>query len=73
MEKQDIIEAQIRALTLYDANNTCLTVEQCATFLSVHRHTVTSRIHSGKIKANFIGRVWRIPKLQFVKEILEKL
>lgn len=67
-----MITANLKALTLFDANNTCLTVDECAKFLQVHPKTITNRINSGKIKAEFIGRIWRIPKLQFVEEIISQ-
>ncbi len=68
-----MITANLKALTLFDANNTCLTVDQCAKFLQVHPKTITNRINSGKIKAEFIGRIWRIPKMQFIQEIIEEI
>lgn len=71
MNQQDVIQAQLKALTIYDANNTCLTVDECAKFLKVHAKTITNRIHAGKIKAHFVGRIWRIPKMQFIEEIIE--
>ena len=70
MRQNEMITANLKALTLFDANNTCLTVDECAKFLQVHPKTITNRINSGKIKAEFIGRIWRIPKLQFVEEII---
>ena len=72
MNKQELIESQLKAMTIYDANNTCLTVDECAEFLRVHPKTITNRIRSGKIKARFIGRIWRIPKIQFMDEILNQ-
>lgn len=71
MTTKELIETQLKALTIYDANNTCLTVDECAKFLKVHIKTVTNRIQSGKIKAHFIGRIWRIPKMQFLDVILK--
>jgi len=65
------IEATLKALTIHKAHDTCMTVEQCAEFLNVHKNTVKNRIHANGIKATLIGRVWRIPKMQFVKEIIE--
>jgi len=73
MKQSKIIEAQLIALTVFDANNKCLTVSECAKFLNVHSRTITNRIYSGKIKAEFIGRIWRIPKMQFVKKIVNEL
>ncbi len=72
MKQQKVIEANLKAMLIYDANNTCLTVEECASFLNVHPKTITNRIHAGKISAEFIGRIWRIPKMQFLKQVLEK-
>ena len=71
MTEQDLMQAQLKAMTIYDANNTCLTVDECAKFLKVHTKTITNKIHGGKIKAHFIGRIWRIPKMQFIEEIIE--
>lgn len=73
MTQSEIIQAHLKALTIFDANNKCLTVDECATFLQVHPKTITNRIGKGNIKAEFIGRIWRIPKMQFVKEILKQL
>ncbi|WP_461644264.1 helix-turn-helix domain-containing protein [Labilibaculum euxinus] len=73
MSQNEMIEANLKALALFDANNTCLTVDECAKFLKVHPKTITNRINKGKIKAEFLGRIWRIPKIQFVKEIISEL
>ena len=72
MNQREMIKAQLKALAIYDANNTCLTVEECASFLKVHPKTITNRIHRGKIKAHFVGRIWRIPKIQFISDIIEE-
>ena len=73
MKESKAIRASLKALTIFDANNTCLTVDECAKFLNVHPKTVINRINSGKIKAEFIGRIWRIPKMQFIEEIVNEL
>ena len=73
MTQQEILKTQLQALTIYDANNTCLTVDECAEFLNVHPKTVTNHIHAGKIQAQFIGRIWRIPKMQFIEKLVEGL
>ncbi len=70
MDKSELIAVNIQAIKIFDANNTCMTVKECANFLNVAKKTVTRHIHAGKIEAIFIGRIWRIPKLQFVDEIL---
>ena len=72
MNQNEMITANLKALALFDANNTCMTVDECAKFLGVHHKTVTNRIHSGKMKAEFLGRIWRIPKLQFIDQIVRE-
>lgn len=71
MNRQEQITATMEALRLHDANNTCMTVEECADFLNVHKNTVLNRIREGDIKASLIGRTWRIPKIQFLKDIVQ--
>lgn len=68
---KDCFNGIIEALTFHDAHNTMMTVEECAAFLRVHKNTVTNRIHAGDIQATFLGRIWRIPKIQFLEQILE--
>lgn len=65
------IKTTLKALRLFDANNKCMSVNECADFLGVHRNTVTSRIEEGKIKATYICGRWSIPKLQFLEEIVK--
>lgn len=35
MTPNELIESQIKALTIYDANNTCMSIKECAKFLGV--------------------------------------
>lgn len=72
MSRQEQITVTMEALRLHDANNTCMTVEETADFLKVHKNTVLNRIHAGEIKANLIGRVWRVPKIQFLERIVRE-
>ena len=71
-----MIEASFIGSALFDANNCMLNVDQCAEFLGVHEKTVKNRIHTKdktkKIIAKPYGKGWKIPKIQFVKEIIEK-
>ncbi|MBW2961303.1 helix-turn-helix domain-containing protein [Mesonia aestuariivivens] len=69
-EKQRI-EESIKAHAIYDANNKSMTAKECAEYLGVHINTVKNKINSGEIKANLIGTVWSIPKIQFLKKIIE--
>jgi excisionase family DNA binding protein len=73
MDHISLVKAHLEAATIFDANNTCLTVEECAKFLNVHPKTITNKIHAGTIKAIFIGRIWRIQKMQFVEQLLQKI
>lgn len=69
ISREETIIDMMRALRLYFANDTCMTVEECASFLRVHKNTVLNKIHSKDIQAKFVGR-WSIPKLQFLQEIV---
>lgn len=68
-----LIRSHMIALALFDANNKCMTVNECASFLGVHPKTVKNRIQSEKIQANLIGTIWRIPKIQFIDDIIKGL
>jgi len=46
-----LTKAVLKALIIFDANNTCMTVNECADFLKCHRNTITNRIHNNEIKA----------------------
>ena len=72
-DRKEQIQIVLEALRLHDANNTCMSVEQCSKFLGVHKNTVLNRIHAGEIKTNLIGRVHSIPKLQFLDKIIERI
>ncbi|WP_421921159.1 hypothetical protein [Marinifilum sp.] len=75
MNKYEMIEASFIGSFLFDASNTCMNVAECAEFLGVHEKTVKNRIQtknmSKKIFAKPYGKGWKIPKAQFVKEIVE--
>ena len=72
INETQLIESSVKAQAIYDANKTCMAVKECAEFLGVHTDTVLRKLHSGDIKGTLIGRVWSIPKIQFLKKILEK-
>lgn len=55
-----------------ERNDVCMTVKECADFLDCHKNTIINQIEKGTILANKVGTEWRIPKMQFVKEILAK-
>jgi DNA-binding NarL/FixJ family response regulator len=62
----------IEALRLFDANNTCMDVKECAKFLKVHENTVKNHLHSRKIDGRLMGRKWSIPKIQFLDRIINE-
>lgn len=70
MTPNEIIESQIKALTIYDANNTCLTVKDCAKFLGVCEKTMRNWINDDKIKNVQIEGRTMIPKIQFLKQLI---
>lgn len=72
MNPQELRQITLETLRDFDANNTCMTVNEAADFLNMHRDTVIRNIEKGDIKAKLIGRTWRIPKLQFIEQIIEK-
>ncbi|MCM4159530.1 helix-turn-helix domain-containing protein [Antarcticibacterium flavum] len=69
---RDIVKANLEALRLYDANNTCMTVEEAAEYFKVHKNTILHKIHKGEIKSEFFGRTHRIPKMQFIEKIINE-
>ncbi len=73
MQQNDIIEAQLKALAIFDANNTCMSVNECAKFLNKHRNTITNLIKKRVIKAKLIENTWSIPKLQFTKQLVDNI
>lgn len=70
MSREERLMTTLEALRLHDANNTCMTVDETAKYLSVHRDTVIRHLHSGKIKGKLLDRIWRVPKIQFLEEIV---
>lgn len=71
MGEIDLIKACVKAQAIYDAHKSCMTVKECAEFLGVHNDTVLRKIQSHDIKGTLIGRVWSIPKIQFLDKIIK--
>tara|TARA_R100001377_G_scaffold79082_1_gene57128 strand:+ start:705 stop:1061 length:357 start_codon:yes stop_codon:yes gene_type:complete len=63
MSRSEILEV----IKEYDYHNTCMTVEQCAEYLSVCTKTVLQKIHSGEIKSYKSGTKYSIPKIQYLQ------
>ena len=72
VQENTLLRASIKAIAIYDANNTVMTVGQCATWMAIHKNTVLRKIHAGEIDANFKGGEWRIPKIQFLDKIIDE-
>ena len=74
MNEQQTISTHIKALVIYDANHTVMTVKECAKFLKCSEKTVVRRINStddhNRIYATFNGG-WKIPKMQFLNDIVK--
>jgi len=64
------IETIIKAMTIYDANNGFMTPEDCAKFLEIHINTMYKLLNDNKIIYEQIGSQKRIPKLQFLKQLI---
>ena len=71
MDEIELIKTQLKALSIFDAHNVCMTVSECAQFLKKHQNTIKKQIHKGVIKASLIGNTWSIPKLQFLEELID--
>jgi len=70
MQEQQLIESQIKALTIFNANNTMMSTAECATYLKISIGTVKNRIEKNIIIGVFQGGKYHIPKLQFVDKLV---
>ena len=70
MTEQTLIESQIKALTIFNANNTMMSTAECATFLKVSVGTVKNRITKNTIIGVFQDGKYHIPKLQFIEKLV---
>ena len=66
-----ILELNIKAIEIHKANDTMLSIEECAKYLGRHEETIRKWCRNGKIIAQYNGG-WTIPKLQFTKQLVEK-
>ena len=71
MTQADLLKVSLKALTIFNANDTMLTVDGCAKYLKVHPNTVKNRIHKNTIQAIFQDGKYHIPKIQFLEKIVE--
>lgn len=70
MKEIDLLQITIKALTIFNANDTMLSVDSCADFLDVHPNTIKNRIQKGTIKAIFQDGKYHIAKIQFLERII---
>lgn len=71
MTQTDLLKANIKALTIFKANDTMLSVDACAKFLGVYPNTIKNRIHRQTIIAVFQDGKYHIPKIQFLEKVVE--
>ena len=67
-----LVRANLKAQAIFDANNTVMTPKQCAAFMACTPRTVLDKIKKGEIAATFKTGHWRIPKIQFLNEIIQR-
>lgn len=72
MSQLKFIETSIIAMTIFNANNTIMTPIECADFLGVHYNTIMNRIKDKTILSTLVGGKHHIPKIQFLKKIINK-
>jgi len=70
MQEQQLIESHIKALTIFNANNTMMSTAECAKFLKISVGTVKTRINKKTIIGVFQDGKYHIPKLQFVDKLV---
>ena len=70
MMNNEVIKSQLIAMTIFDANNKMMSVNECAEFLDINRRTVVNRIESGQIIAHNETGHYAIPKMQFVDGLI---
>jgi|GEM_PF-1620597 len=71
MKEQQLIETQIKALTIFNANNTMMSTAECAKFLKISVGTVKTRINKKTIIGIMQDGKYHIPKLQFVNKLVD--
>lgn len=71
MKTAKLIESQVKAMAIYDANDECMNVTECAKYLKRNRNTIYKWIDDGKIKVVPGIIPVSIPKIQFLKKIIE--
>lgn len=71
-KREEQIKTHIKALTIYAANNDMMNVTTCAEYLDVHPLTIRKRIKDEEIVAQMIGSQYRIPKIQFLEQIISQ-
>jgi len=71
MKEQQLIETQIKALTIFNANNTMMSTAECAKFFKISVGTVKTRINKKTIIGIMQDGKYHIPKLQFVNKLVD--
>ena len=74
MTEKEIIKAQLKAMAIFEANNTTMTVAECAKFLKCTKDSIYKRMKSGKPHERIYTVALaggRIPKIQFLDELVD--
>ena len=71
MTQADLLKVSLKALTIFNANDTMLTVDGCAKYLKVYPNTVKNRMHKNTIQVIYQDGKYNIPKIQFLEKIVE--
>jgi len=72
MSETFLIQAFIKAMTIFEANNKMMSVTECADFLKCHKNTVVNRIERGIILATEGDGRYDIPMIQFLNPVVDK-
>ncbi len=65
-EIKSLIKDNVKALTVFNANATIFTIDQCAKYLNVHPRTIKNRIKTNTIESILRQDKYYIAKLQFL-------
>ena len=76
MEEKELIKTYLKAQAIYDANNTMMSVSDCAKFLGSSTRTILRKVKSNdsdyKIIAKYTNSEWKIPKIQFLEKLVDE-
>ena len=74
MTEKEIIKAHLKAMAIFDANNTVMSVQETSRFLKLGTDTIYKRLKEGTPEQRIYGVYqggWKIPKIQFLNELID--